>query len=212
MIYSPLEQFTIIPIINISNISINLIYLVIILWLLMNLNKFLLQKHIEWFYSNMNILHKNIWILFTIWLLILLSNMIGMIPYNITLTAQVIFVWSISLILFISINLTGLNLHKFYIGFIFLPTGVPLGLIPLIAFLEFFLYFIKVISLTLRLTANMVAGHILIKILIYSMINMPLISIFLLPILFLELLVGFLQAYVYITLTLSYYNDIIIPH
>lgn len=187
-------------------------YILVILWLLLNINRFILQKHIEWFYSNMNILHKNIWILFTIWLLILLSNMIGMIPYNITLTAQVIFVWSISLILFISINLTGLNLHQFYIGFIFLPLGVPLGLIPLIAILEFFLYFIKVISLTLRLTANMVAGHILIKILIYSMINMPLISIFLLPILFLELLVGFLQAYVYITLTLSYYNDIIIPH
>lgn len=189
-----------------------IIYILIILILLSNLNKFMLQKHIEWFYSNMKILHTNIFVLFTIWLLILLSNLIGMIPYSITLTAQVIFVLSISIILFISINLTGLNLHKYYIGFLFLPTGVPLGLIPLIAFLEFFLYFIKVISLTLRLTANMVAGHILMKILIYSFINMPIFSILLLPILFLELLVAFLQAYVYITLTLSYYNDVTLPH
>jgi ATP synthase subunit 6 len=135
-----------------------------------------------------------------------------MIPYSITLTSQFIFVFSISIVVFISINLLGIKLHSYNLFFLFLPNGVPLVLIPLIALLEFVLYFTRVISLTLRLSANMIAGHILMKILVYSFVSMPLLSIIIIPVVFLELLVAFLQAYVYLTLTISYYKDISLPH
>lgn len=213
MIFSPLEQFTIIPIILISNISIFIIYIIAILLILISINPFILQKHIEWFYSNLKgNINDHIFILLSIWFIILFSNLIGMIPYSITLTAQFIFVFSISIVVFISINILGFNIHKFNLTYLFLPTGVPFFLIPLIAILEFLLYFTRVISLTLRLSANMVAGHILMKILIYSFINLPIISLVLLPIIMLELMVAFLQAYVFLTLTISYYQDISLPH
>jgi len=117
-----------------------------------------------------------------------------------------------SIVIFISINYLGLTIHNLHLFFLFLPGGVPLFLIPLISILEFFLYFLRVISLSLRLSANLIAGHILLKILIYSFINIPFLSILILPILFLEILVAFLQSYIYLTLTISYYQDISIPH
>jgi ATP synthase subunit 6 len=144
--------------------------------------------------------------------MILLINIIGMIPYSITITAQFIFVFSISIVIFISLNILGFKIHKFNLFFLFLPGGVPLALVPAITLLEFLLYFIRAVSLSLRLSANMVAGHILMKILIYAFINIPLLSVIILPIFFLEIMVAFLQAYIYLTLTLSYYQDISIPH
>lgn len=213
MIFSPLEQFTIIPIIQISNVSIFLLLIILLLSILFHIHPFLLQKHIEWWYSNIgNNIKDHIFILLSIWFIILFSNLMGMVPYSFTLTSQFIFVLSLSIIIFISINILGFQIHKFNLTFLFLPGGVPIFLIPLIAILEFALYFTRVISLTLRLSANMIAGHILIKILIYSFINIPLFSILILPIIFLELMVAFLQAYIYLTLTLSYYQDISLPH
>jgi F-type H+-transporting ATPase subunit a len=136
----------------------------------------------------------------------------GMLPYSITITSQFIFVFSISIVVFISIQLLGLKLHKFNISYLFLPGGVPFLIIPLISILEFVLYFTRTISLTLRLSANLVAGHILLKILIYSIISYPLFSIIILPIILLEFMVAILQAYIFITLTISYYQDISLTH
>lgn len=212
IIISPLEQFTIIPILELSNISIFLIYVIIILLLMQNINTFILQKHIDWWIVNIKNINDHIYILLSIWFIILLSNLIGMIPYTITITAHFIFVLSISLVIFISINLLGLKLHKYHLTYLFLPSGVPINFIPLISIIEVLLYFTKIISLTIRLSANMVAGHILMKILIYSFINMPLLSFLIIPIVFLEIMVAFLQAYVYLTLVISYYQDISIPH
>lgn len=212
MIYSPLEQFTIIPIIEISNTSIFLFYIFFLFFLLILIHPFLLQKHIEWWYINIKNINDHIFILLSIFFIILFSNLLGLIPYSITLTAQFIFVLSMSIVIFLSINYLGLTIHNLQLFFLFLPGGVPLFLIPLISILEFFLYFLRIISLSLRLSANLIAGHILLKILIYSFINIPFLSIFILPILFLEILVAFLQSYIYLTLTISYYQDISIPH
>ncbi len=135
-----------------------------------------------------------------------------MLPYNFTLTAQFIIVISITIPVFIGLNLLGISLHGFNIFYLVLPTGVPLPLIPYIVFLEFFAYFVRVLSLTLRLCANLIAGHILMKILLSAFMTMPLFSIFILPIIILEFMVAFLQSYVYITLILSYYQDVFLPH
>lgn len=93
-----------------------------------------------------------------------------------------------------------------------LPAGAPLALIPVLAFLELFSYCIRVISLTLRLFANLLSGHILMKIILYAVLSTPLLSLLLLPIVLLELMVACVQAYVFLTLVLSYYQDIFVPH
>lgn len=212
LIYSPLEQFTIIPIIIISNMTIVLGIIGIIMIILYNISGFIWIKHIEWWNVNLKNINDHIFIILTIFLLILLSNLIGMIPYTITITAQFIFVLSISLILFISINVLGWKMHKWKIFYLFLPSGVPILLWPFITLLEIFLYFIRILSLTLRLSINMVAGHILIKIIISVFMSLPILSFLILPILILELFIAFLQAYIYLTLTISYYQDVILPH
>lgn len=141
--------------------------------------------------------------------------MMGLIPYSFTLTAQILLVLSITIPTFFSLNLMGLSHHKENLMYLFLPAGVPIFMIPVISFIEMFSYFIRVLSLSLRLTANLVSGHILIKIIIYALLTtkLSIISSFLLIIvIFLELLVAFLQSYVFILLLLSYYTDITVPH
>jgi F-type H+-transporting ATPase subunit a len=135
-----------------------------------------------------------------------------MIPYSYTITAQAIIVFSIAIPTFISLNIIGLTYHRQNIFYLILPAGAPIFLTPAIAILELISYFIRPLSLTLRLSANMIAGHILMKILLYAIISTPLLSIVLLPIILLELLVALLQAYVFVILITSYYQDIMLPH
>lgn len=135
-----------------------------------------------------------------------------MIPYSMTITAQFIIVFSITLPLFFDINYLGFKYHSFNLTYLFLPAGVPLVLTPLLTILEIMSYFIRVISLSLRLAANLLSGHILLKIILYAIMDMPLLSILILPILLLEIGVGILQAYVFITLVITYYKDMIKPH
>jgi ATP synthase subunit 6 len=135
-----------------------------------------------------------------------------MVPYTATITAQFILVLSITLPLFIGINLMGLSLHGFNLFYLIMPAGVPLGLVPVIAILELLSYFIRIISLTLRLSANMIAGHILMKIILAIFIPLPFMAVSIIPFVILELVVALLQAYVYITLLISYYQDILLPH
>lgn len=135
-----------------------------------------------------------------------------MIPYTSTITAQGIVVASIAIPTFISINLLGIYMHRYNIFYLFLPSGVPLALTPVIATLEFLSYQIRCISLTLRLAANLLSGHILLKVLLLAFLSFPLISPIILPIVILEILVAILQAYVFILLIISYYTDIMFPH
>jgi len=213
IILSPLEQFITFSILQWSNLSMVYLSIIILFILLLQLNEFLLQNHIEWWYTNIkNIVSNHIFIIFTVWFFLLFSNLLGMIPFTSTLTAQFILVLSITIPLFISVNVLGFKLHGSNLFYLILPSGVPLILTVFISLLEFIAYFVKVISLTLRLSANMVAGHILIKILISTFFNFPFFSIFLLPIIVLELAIAILQAYVYITLFLSFYQDVLMPH
>lgn len=212
MIYfSPIEQFQVLPLFTWSNVSFTLMLIFISLIFIEKTN-ILFRYHISWWYRNFQNVESYIFILLTIWFIILFSNLIGMIPYNSTITAQAVIVLSISLPTFFAINVLGFNLHKWNLFYLILPAGAPLPLIPFIAFLELFSYLIRVFSLTLRLFANMLAGHILMKIILYALLTMPILSILLLPIVLLELMVACVQAYVFLTLTLSYYQDVYVPH
>ena len=212
MILSPIEQFTLYNIIKFSNLSLYLILVFFSIYLFSFLNTFIIQKHIEWWYRNLKNIEDKVFILLSIWLIILISNVIGMIPYSYTITAQAIIVFSIAIPTFISLNILGITYHGKNIFYLILPAGAPIFLTPAIAILELISYLIRPLSLTLRLSANMIAGHILMKILLYALISTPLLSIILLPIILLELLVAFLQAYVFVVLITSYYQDIILPH
>jgi F-type H+-transporting ATPase subunit a len=105
-------------------------------------------------------------LLFYIFMLILVSNLVGMIPFSYTVTSSFIFTFYLSLALFIGINLIGIYQHAYAIFAFGVPTGSPLILAPLIAAVEFISYFSRIFSLSIRLFANMMAGHTLLKILI----------------------------------------------
>lgn len=105
-------------------------------------------------------------ILFFSFMLILITNLVGMIPYSYTVTSSFIWTLYVSLALFLGMNLMRLSKHSYgYFGFGY-PPGSPLPLVPLIVVVEFISYYSRVISLAVRLFANMMAGHTLLKILI----------------------------------------------
>jgi ATP synthase subunit 6 len=213
---SVIEQFSVFQIIILSNLSITLLIILISVYLFSFIPNFTLKYHIIWWYYNIiNNVKNIIFIILTIWFIIFFSNIIGMIPYSFTLTAQVIIVLSISIPTFISLNLLGFSYHRHNLLYLILPAGAPLLLIPIITLIELIAYFIRALSLTLRLSANMISGHILIKILLYALLSTKfsfLLSLILVPIIALEFLVAFLQAYVFLLLLISYYQDILLPH
>ena len=107
-----------------------------------------------------------IFIFYFLFLLILVSNVLGMVPYSITVTSHFIFTFYYALSFFIGINLIGILYHKEKYFVLFLPDGVPVTIIPFLILIEYISYFSRVLSLSIRLFANMMSGHILMKILI----------------------------------------------
>jgi ATP synthase subunit 6 len=92
-------------------------------------------------------------------------NLAGMVPYSFTVTSHIIVTFGIALIAFTAINLIGIRIHGFHLMSFFLPAGAPLALAPLLVMIEVVSYSFRVISLALRLFANMMSGHCLLKIL-----------------------------------------------
>jgi ATP synthase subunit 6 len=105
-------------------------------------------------------------LIYTIFLFIFISNILGMIPYSITITSHLILTLYFSLSFFIGNNIIGLCFHQEKLFVLFLPEGVPLVLIPLMILIEYVSYISRIFSLAIRLFANMMSGHILLKILI----------------------------------------------
>jgi len=100
-----------------------------------------------------------------LFLLILGCNMFGMIPYTLTLTSFALTTFCLSLTSFLGLNLVALTLHNSKLVDLFLPSGAPLVMSWFLIILETISYFVRVLSLAIRLFANMMAGHALTKIL-----------------------------------------------
>ena len=162
-------------------------------------------------------------IILTIFSYILFCNLIGMIPYSFTVTSHIVITLGLAIFAFVGINIIGLSTHGFHFLSLFLPSGAPLSLAPLLIPIELVSYSFRVVSLALRLFANMLSGHCLLKILagfgwtmlsaggILAIIHLlPLIVIF--AIVGLELSIAFLQAYVFSVLLCIYMNDAISLH
>lgn len=102
--------------------------------------------------------------IFSLYLVLLYCNFIGMVPYSFTITSHIIFTFSLALSIFIGINIIGIQTHGFKFFALFLPRGVPLIIVPLLVTIEFLSYTVKVFTLSIRLFANMTSGHTLLKI------------------------------------------------
>jgi len=150
-------------------------------------------------------------LLYTLFYIILFCNLIGLIPYSYTSTVQVVIVLGIGVSLLFSILVLGFIRHGSYLLGLFIPAGTPLALVPLMIIIEIISYLTRTFSLGLRLSVNMITGHTLVKVfsgmiyLIYLKVNsilvitLPLIllSIFLA----LEILIAYLQVYIFTFLT-----------
>lgn len=155
--------------------------------------------------------------IFTLFWFVLLSNLLGLLPYAFTITSQIIVTFTLASILFVVINIYGLFKHGLHFFSLFLPKGTPSWLAPLMVLIELFAYLTRPISLALRLFANMVAGHILLKILAGFAVSLGLLFK-ILPIAFVSCIVGLeffiavLQAYIFTILACVYLNDAINLH
>jgi len=154
---------------------------------------------------------------------ILTANMVGLIPYSFTATSSFVITFFLALSYFIGINIISVFKNKWTTPNLFLPGGVPLAIAPFLILIEMVSYFAKVFSLSIRLFANMMSGHALLKILIgFSWDLLTKGSIFILVaflpwiivtvIMFLEALIAFLQAYVFTVLVTIYVNDALVQH
>nr|UAT97985.1 ATP synthase F0 subunit 6 [Ahnfeltia plicata] len=161
--------------------------------------------------------------IFSLHLLLLFCNLIGMIPYSFTVTSHIIFTFGLALSIFIGINIIGIQTHGVKFFALFLPRGVPLIIVPLIVTIEFVSYTIRVFTLSIRLFANMTSGHTLLKIIAgfsWTMLSAGgLLAVFhliplglLLALIGLELGIAGLQAYVFTLLTCIYLNDVLDMH
>jgi F-type H+-transporting ATPase subunit a len=103
--------------------------------------------------------------LFAIFSFIFFCNLLGMIPYSFTVTSHIVVTLGLAMMAFISINIIGIKTHGLHLLSLFLPPGAPIILAPLLVMIELVSYSFRVVSLALRLFANMMSGHCLLKIL-----------------------------------------------
>lgn len=157
-------------------------------------------------------------LIFTLFVVVLMGNLLGMIPYSFTYTSHLVVTAALALMIFGFVLVIGIFKHGFHFFSLFLPPGVPAWLIPLIIPIEIMSFLIRPLTLSVRLFANMIAGHIMLKVFAgftISMISMGIggYAMGLLPVLFnsvligFEFLIGFLQAYVFAILSCIYLKD-----
>ncbi len=155
--------------------------------------------------------------IFSIFMFVLFCNMFGMIPYSFTVTSHIIVTFVLASFIFMGVTIIGFIKHGLGYLKLFVPSGVPLVLMPLIVVIEIISYLSRPISLFVRLFANMMAGHNMMKVFGGFVISLGIVGGWL-PLSFsvaltgLEILVAFLQAYVFAILTCIYLNDALNLH
>ena len=155
--------------------------------------------------------------IFSLFMFVLFCNMFGMIPYTFTVTSHIIVTFVLASFIFIGVTVIGFIKHGFGYLKLFVPSGVPAILLPLIVVIEIISYLSRPVSLSVRLFANMMAGHTMMKVFGGFVISLGIVGGWL-PLSFsvaltgLEILVAFLQAYVFAILTCIYLNDALNLH
>ena len=153
---------------------------------------------------------------FTIFMFILFSNLLGLVPYSFTVTSHIIVTFALAAIVFVGVTIVGIVKHGFHFLRLFVPEGVPVLLLLLLVPIELLSYFIRPFTLSIRLFANMLAGHTMLAIFGGFAASIWLVALFPLAInvalVGLELLVAVLQAYVFAILTCLYLRDALHLH
>ena len=150
--------------------------------------------------------------IFSLFMFVLFCNMLGMLPYSFTVTSHIIVTFALAAVIFVGVTIIGFVNHGVGYLKLFIPSGVPLFLLPLIVIIEIISYLSRPVSLSVRLFANMMAGHTMLKVFGGFVISLGIIGGWL-PLSFtvaltgLEILIAFLQAYVFAILTCIYLND-----
>lgn len=161
--------------------------------------------------------------IYSLFFFIILANLNGNVPYGYTLTTSIIVSIGLSFTIFFGVTILGLYRHGVHFFSFFVPAGTPLGMVPLLVLIELISYLARAFSLGVRLFANMVAGHTLLKILsgmLWPILTSGIVMFFvsLLPMAIflalvgLEIAVSFIQAYVFVVLTCVYLRDAIDLH
>ena len=162
-------------------------------------------------------------LVFSLFMFILVSNLVGIIPYTFTVASHIIITATFALLVFFTVLMYGFYKNGMKFFKIFVPSGVPIYILPLVVAIEIISFFSRPLSHSVRLFANMLAGHITLKVFagFVAMLGTSLGAIGwiggMLPLALtvaltaLELLVAFLQAYVFAILTCIYLNDALHP-
>jgi F-type H+-transporting ATPase subunit a len=151
-------------------------------------------------------------LIFSLFMFVLLCNLLGMMPYSFTATSHIIITFALAAFLFVIIVIAAFLKHGIKFLSIFAPSGSPAWMLPLLIVIEFFAYLIRPISLSMRLAANMTAGHTMLKVIAGFVISLGVAGGWF-PFLFLIILTGFeifvaiLQAYIFTILACVYVND-----
>ena len=239
--HSPLEQFEIVPLVDIKSGSIDLsftnssvamvitvAFITIFLTASVNTRSLIpskLQVISEMSYNFIAQLLKDTVgnegrkyfpLVFTIFMFVLIGNMVGMIPYSFTFTSHIIVTFALASFVFIGVTILAFVKHGMKFFSFFVIPGLPWYMLPLLIPIEVISYLSRPISLSVRLFANMLAGHTLLKVFAGFVVSLGLAGflplVFIVALTGLEILIAFLQAYVFAILTCLYINDALHLH
>ncbi|GBF27843.1 ATP synthase subunit a [bacterium MnTg02] len=153
--------------------------------------------------------------IFTLFMFVLISNLLGMVPYSFTVTSHIIVTFALALTVWLGATIYGF--YKNGLGYLklFAPPGTPMAMLPILVPIEIISYFTRPISLSVRLFANMMAGHTMLKVFGAFVAALGWAGIVPLVVMVgftgLEILVAFLQAFIFAILSCMYINDALHP-
>lgn len=154
--------------------------------------------------------------IFTVFMFVLFGNLFGMLPYTFTFTSHIVVTFTMALFVFLGVTLIAIAKHKMRFFTFFMPPGVPMYMAPILIPIEIISYLSRPISLSVRLFANMLAGHTLMKVFAGFIFALGVFGIapwaFIVALTGLEIVIAFLQAYVFTILTCLYLNDALHLH
>nr|YP_009922203.1 Atp6 [Metschnikowia aberdeeniae]QMS50772.1 Atp6 [Metschnikowia aberdeeniae]QMS50782.1 Atp6 [Metschnikowia aberdeeniae] len=246
MFFSPLDQFEIKPLLTMNNIitlsmSNYVMFLFMVAFMIYGFNILLNKSYLGWnrwglamlaMYDTMlNMVKSQVGsrggyyfpLMFTLFNFMLIANVVSMMPYSFAMSAQMVAMMSLSLTLWLALTMMGFVNHGLGFFSLFVPTGTPLALVPVLVLMETLSYSSKAMSLGLRLSANMLSGHLLMLILGSLILNLmsssmlafvggfiPLAGVMAMTIL--EFAIAMIQAYVFCILFSGYLKDAIYLH
>ncbi len=162
-------------------------------------------------------------LVFTLFMVVLMGNLLGMIPYAFTYTSHIIVTGALAMMIFFAVLLIGIIRHGVSFFSLFVPPGVPFWLFPLIIPIELISFMVRPVTLSVRLFANMMAGHLMLK--VFAGFSVAMLSmgiggfvVGLVPMLFnviliaFEILIALLHAYVFTVLSCIYLKDTVDLH